>query len=286
MSVIETAYIVTARRGTYATTDVIRSITMTSQRTHCVIVVVDGPAVVLPEDLASVCTVLQRDTTVADTQPPAFQALNYCSQQGLAVHQYMLLDDECLVLGAGVDAWAAEQLCKTHIGVLGVGSVLDYTTNYRLALGTFAELEVPFELYTPSGPTLLDHVLWLSHHFVADLFSRGLFRPDMVLPSNVPYGTLLSWLAQILGYYQLVWGTADVSMPPLFVDDGRQHRQQPAPHILSSQFKLYRSVRRVSGYTEEYLREAYKRQRGEPAKDVTPVRPVLYPRPPALTELG
>lgn len=277
---VDTVFVIATSRGAYVATDLLRSLRWSCQSSHYVVLVDRAKNVAIPDDIKDGYTLLSvgQDTRVQD-QFAAGLGLKWCCDQQVQAQQYVVLDDKCLVMQRGVDTWALEHMRKTQVGLLGVKDRLDYEDAYTKVAPLMDRWDMPHALFVPGRDTIHEAVLYLSGNLVQTLFKRNLLVPDGADQWPLPYGPFISWAAQMLGFYQVGWGHMDQQMPPLYVNHTKHSRYQPAPHILHTQFKLYYSVRHVAGYSEERLRESFKRMRGEPAKDYDPVRPTLAPQP-------
>lgn len=280
MFAVDTVYVLPTGRDSYAVLDLLRSLRWGSRSSHYTVIVDRKKTVQLPADITDGCTVLtiDQDSEISD-QFVAGLGLKWCVDNGVTAKQFVLLDDKCMVLQPGLDVWALEQLAKQQVGLLGVKDRLNYEDAYSKVAPLLAVWELPHALFTPGPETLHEAALFIASPLVQEMFKRNLLLPPNVEQWPLPYGPYISWLTQMYGLYQVAWGSMDLQMPPLYVNHTRHSRFQPAPHILNPQFKLYYSARNVMGYTEERLRESYKRMRGEQAKPFEPLRPTVSPQP-------
>lgn len=277
---VDTIYVIATSRGSYPAVDLVRSLRWSSLSSSYAVIVDRGKNVEMPADLTDGYTILQIDNdTGAQDQFVAGLGLKWCVDQGVKAKQFVVLDDKCLVMQRGVDTWALEHLQKTQIGVLGVKDRLNYEDAYQKVAPLMDRWDMPHGLFVPGSETVHEAVLYLSGPLVQTLFENNLLVPEGVEQWPLPYGPFISWASQMLGFYQVGWGHMDQHMPPLYVNHSKHSRFQPAPHILNTQFKLYYSVRNVPSYSEERLRESFKRMRGEEAKEFDPIKPTVAPQP-------
>lgn len=277
---VDTVYVLPTSRGPYAVLDLMRSLRWSSQSSHYTVIVDRAGNVQLPADITEGCTSLriEQDSGISD-QFAAGLGLKWCLDNSVKAKQFVVLDDKCLVLQRGLDTWALEKMANEQIGLLGVKDRLNYEDAYAKVAPLLALWELPHAMFTPGPETINEAVMFMSGLLVQEMFKRNMLLPPQVEQWPLPYGPYISWLAQMSGLYQVAWGSMDLQMPPLYVNHVKHSRYQPAPHILNTQFKLYYSVRNVMGYSEERLRESYKRMRGEPAKSFEPLRPTVSPQP-------
>jgi hypothetical protein len=280
-----TAFCIVTSRGTYPVLDLIQSIRWSCRQFVYVVVVDKSHTVTLPQGVADQVLQIEHAENVLDGFL-AGMAAKWVIDNGPQVDQFAFLSDECLVTQPGLDAWFDGVLARTQVGLLGVLDRSDYRDAYRRCAPIMDHWGMPHSSFTPDGHTLVSPVLFLSREAARTLFYRNLLFPDHCEQWPLSYGVFVSWAVQMGGLYQVGWGHTDKQMPPLFVYCQEQVRCQPAPHILSNAFMLYYSVRQVPGYSEEQLRETYKRIRGEPSQPIEPVRPVVSPQQQGPTTLG
>ena len=127
--------------------------------------------------------------------------------------------------------------------------------------------------------TLADDVLLLPYQATVHLQDAKLLVPDIAGLEQWPTtgGAYYSWSLQMTARRIVGWGLCDQPLPPLFVSCGNSPRI--APTLLSDSFLLYSSAAGVPHYTEEYLREVYKRHRGEVTREIPAFAPIVSPDP-------
>ncbi len=215
----------------------------------------------------------------------AAAALQWVINEGLQFRQVFMVDDHCLVTGMGLGAWGLDQAAK-GCQLIGVRDFLDYHDRFDACAPLLAEWGLPHENWEVTKPTLADGFYWLSSQAAANLFQANALAVPQPERWCIPFGAYLSWAAQMLGMYQVTWGQSDKQLPPFYIRRVTVGPLYPPPHILSAQFWLYRPARHAENYSEEALREIYKRVRGERYRPVPPLTPVVTPSVDTLTELG
>jgi len=276
---VDTLFVVATRRGSYVAHDLIRSIRWSSQQSHYTVVVDLAGDVEPLEDLKDGHGIIRASVGKAADGFGAGLGLQWAFDKGIQARQYVILSDACLLLRQGVDTWALPHMQKTQVGLLGVIDRLNVEDAYGKCASFFDSWNAPHHNLSPGPETLHEACLWLSNGLATAMYQKGLFTPEGCENWPLPYGPYISWTAQMLGFYQVGWGHMDKRLPPLYVNHTGRARHQPEPHILSAQFLVYYSARHCVSYTEENLREAYKRMRGEPAKTVDPWKPSVSPKP-------
>lgn len=284
---VDTIFVIATRRGTYAVLDLLSSIRWSCQQSHYVVIVDGGGDVALPESVQGGYAVLQVECAPATAA--GFMrgvGIRWAIDKGMRCEQYVLLDDACLVIQPGLDAWSLGHMRKTQVGMIGVMDRLSYEDAYTRCAPWMDMWNMPQSSFEPGANSVHEAAIFLSEAAASALYSRNLLMPDRCEQWPIPYGPFISWAIQMCGYYMVCWGHMDKQMPPLFVSHTKRSRFLPAPHILSSQFSLYYSLRHVPGYSEGELREAFKKMRGEDAKAIKPYRPAVYPQPAGPTVQG
>lgn len=208
----------------------------------------------------------------------AMESLSRAIADDVKFRRVVFLSNQCLVTGAGFDLFLGEQLTRSGAWLLGVRSPRDMTCAYAAALPFLYEWGVPHDAWESPPHVVCDDVLFLSPEFVQCLVSRSLDFPSQAERWPTTHAAYLSWVCQMFGGAQLVWGSADKALPPLYVGQ-RALGPQPPPQILSNQFSLYAPIDNALSYAGSDLREIYKKMRGEPAREVTGFGPVLSPGP-------
>jgi hypothetical protein len=277
---VNTVFIIATRRGSYPVLDILRSIRWSCAGSHYTVIVDRGKNVEVPEDIKDGYTILTIDQdTGAQDQFVAGLGLKWCIDKGVQADQYIMLDDKCLITQRGLDAWSLDNMQRTGLGLVGVKDRLNFEDAYAKVSPLMDRWDMPHALFLPGRETVHEAALFMSGGLIKTLFDKNLLVPEGAEQWPLPYGPFISWAAQMHGFYQVGWGHMDQPMPPLYINHTKHSRYQPAPHILNTQFRLYYSVRHVAGYSEERLRESFKKMRGEPAKDFDPVRPTVAPKP-------
>lgn len=195
-------------------------------------------------------------------------------QCGVTFRQLMLLADTCLVLTKGLDTWFSAHADAAHLGCVGVLERREYTEEFRKAIPCFIAWGMPHQAWERPPMTLADDVLLLPQAAVGRLQEAKLLVPEESQLAQWPThgGAYYPWALQMLGLRAVGWGLTDQAMPPLFVSSGKERL---APMLLSDRFALYSSVRDVPHYSEEYLREAYKKARGESTMTLPTFKPIV-----------
>jgi|GEM_PF-6637919 len=192
----------------------------------------------------------------------------WAMDRGIQFRQAILMSATCLIVARGLDAWCAERLRRTDLGLMGVQAWTNYADAYKRSLGLLAEWGVPFENWDCATEVLSSSFLCLSASFADLLFGRGWLFPERCEAWPANYGAFLSWTAQMFGYYKLACGHVNSPCPPLYVAlDTSVPVDHPAPMILHESFKLYCPVDRVRGYSEEEVRRIYAARRAGKYED-------------------
>lgn len=189
-------------------------------------------------------------------------ALGMLVDQGWQFGQAILLSEDSLLLGKGLDEWCGLRIKEQDAGVIGVEDRRCYMESFPSCAATFSGWDVPHEIFedAPNNKTVADPFQALSGVLVRDLFARNLLTPPDCAEWLLPFGPYISWVPQMLGYTQLLHGHMDRQLPPLYVNELRS-RQLPSPTILSQEFLLYHSLKGTCAFSANDLRVGYKRLR-------------------------
>lgn len=288
MFTVDTVYVLATSRGTYPIEDLVRSLRWSSLSSHYTVIVDRNNKINMPDDLKDGYTILRVEGQKAKVQDQfiAGMGIKWCLDQQIAAKQFVLLDDRCLITQKGADSWALEHMEKTGMGFIGVRDRLNYEDAYSKMTPYFDMWDLPHAQFIPGPETVHEAVLFISQPLAAAFYEKNLWSGEGVDQWPLPYGPYISWIAQMLGYFQVAWGAMDDPMFPLFVCPPAKSRMQLAPHVLSSQFRVYFSAQHVLGYSEEHVREMFKKVRGEPVSPREPMRPSVSPRRTGPTEEG
>ncbi|MHC4371711.1 MAG: hypothetical protein ACYSW8_29195 [Planctomycetota bacterium] len=276
---VESVFVIATSRGTYPVLDLFNSIRWSCQKPHYVVIVDRVGDVKFPDDVTEGYAIL-RVEQVPETKDGflAGAGVRWAIDKGITCKQYVLLDDACLVLQPALDSWSLEHLQKTGVGLLGVIDRLNYEDAFARCAPWMDLWNMPHAGFEPGPHSVHEAALFLSAAAASQLYQQNLLVPEGCGQWPIPYGPFISWAVQMHGQYMIGWGHMDKQMPPLFVGHSGRARFLPAPYILSTKFGLYYSLRSVISYSEEDLREAFKRMRGEVAKPITPYQPMVFPR--------
>ncbi len=182
--------------------------------------------------------------------------------RGITFRQLISMDIDCLPIGKGLDAWCLARLENTPTALVGVYDGTDCDA-YRRCAAALSQWGVPYENWDTAPAALATPFLCFSSAFVDVLFGRGWLYPPDCYDWPASYGAFVSWTAKMMGYSILACGHVDQPHPPFYVAPSGGPRRHPSPLILSSEFKLYSSVRHVWWYGEEQVRhECALRRKG------------------------
>jgi hypothetical protein len=182
--------------------------------------------------------------------------------------RYVLcLDDDALPIGRGLDDWAIRQMDTTAIDLLGVRDRVNYQPWWPQVPGLLGRW-MP-EALNVSGPldlnpeTIFYAINWMSRPLVDVLASRGLLVPDGCEEWTLWPDVYISWVAQLLGAYQVTWGQMDDPKPPIYGNHRNHMKFAPSPAILRRDFLIYHPIRFVTMHDEASLRDHYAARRRE-----------------------
>lgn len=195
---------------------------------------------------------------------PAFSwaaGVEHALQTGIPFTQVMCLSSDTLLLRRGLDTWLAEKLALYGKAVIGVRDAISYRSEYEAYAGVLYEWGWPISLTEAPAENIADGFCFFDFEFALEMFEKGWLNPVGSELWGLPWGTYLSWLVYSLGHSLVHYGYTDKPSAPFYLNNSADFRWQPAPHILSPEFLVYHSARRVTGYPEESLRDWVRSQR-------------------------
>lgn len=270
-----TLFVVSSRRGAYFVEDLVAALRWSATGRHHILTVDEtgGSLNLQPGDGWSAA-----NSKLDPMASPGFHrlaAVQAALEQGAKFQYLVLLDEQCLVLGRKLDEWFTPALDKdTQLGLLGVQERTGRAQLFRQSLGLLVEWRVPHERWEQPPASLSPYALFAPLRLVLALRERNLLVPPDCQRWQGHYGTYLSWVSQMLGFRAVIWGYTDKPLPPLLLHEGDCTNQMP-PTVVSEQIGVYAPAHRVLAYAEQDLREIGKRNRGESARYVQPLSPVL-----------
>lgn len=243
--------------------DQLDAITWSCKWTHRVIVI-DQSSRGLGIPGTPICDVvrLPRELQRISTGFQQLAALANYINQGWQFGQAILLRDDSLPIGKGLDEWCGKQVKDNGAGLLGVEDRNVYYESFPACATMFAYWDVPHQTWedAPSTKTVAEPFQVLSASLIWDLFGRNLLPPPECHEWVYPFGPYISWVSQMLGHTQILHGHMDRQLAPLYVNELRS-RQLPSPTILSPAFLLYHSLKGTCAFSANDLRVGYKRIR-------------------------
>ncbi len=260
---VKTLFIVCAHRGSSQVLDLVESIRWSCQDSSFTLLVDECACLQLPGDGETYATLAMSNGS--DDMHRGFRqlaAIYFAVNRGWQFERVVMLSDDSLLIGRGFDAWLAKAMSENTAGLLGVEDRLNYEDAFPTISQLLSEWAVPHEHWEapPSPKTVQPACYALSRALVDKLYERRLLPPEGYNRWPLGFGCYLSWVAQMLEFYQALWGHMDRAKPPLYVNY-HHGRYLPAPQILSPAFLLFHSLRGVTGYTESELRDGYRQFR-------------------------
>lgn len=221
------------------------------------VLVTVGPKALLPENLAAAPAV------VCEAAPNRrfdwAQGVLAAIEAGIQFSQVFALSSDTLLLRRGLPQWLASQIEYHGRVVIGVRDSTSYASELDAMVGVLYEWDWPTNLLEVSAENLADGFFLSSRAVLEELYQRHWLVPPGCQRWPLPYGVYLSWLMYSLGNSVKYLGQTDRPQPPLYLSE--QRNWQPSPHVLSAEFLVYHSAKRVTGYAEESVRAWAKAQR-------------------------
>lgn len=276
MSEVDTLFVISSSRGEYALDDLLNAIAFHNpqeSQTHTTIAIDETGQI---EHLDSQGHFYLTNADPADESASGFkraQGVAWAISQGIQFKQAILLDDSCLIYGGSLSQFCLQHSQKPGVGAIGVGHAVSGEAKWQAVTNLFYEYALPHEFFQHAPLMFADAFLVYSRPFVDALTNRGLLVPPHAERWTAGYGAYAAWVSLMLGFYSVAWGYTHKVLPPFCVLPTNQFA--PAPHILSDRFMLFSPLTAIPGYSESDIREMYKRQRGEAAREVAPFGPTV-----------
>lgn len=193
------------------------------------------------------------------------EGIRFALGHGIDFRYVLCLDDDALPIGRGLDDWAIRHMDHTAIDLLGVRDRVNYQTHWpqvSALLGRWLPEARNVRGAIDLAPeTVFYAVSWMSRGLVDALHGRDLLVPEGCDDWPLWPDVYISWVAQLLGAYQVTWGHMDMPRPPLYGNHRNHMRFAPDPRILRRDFLVYHPIRYVTCYDEATLRAHYARAR-------------------------
>ncbi len=271
---VDTLFVISSHRGDYVITDMRAAIAANTNNRGVFTVVVDETGSLGTSASDSNWAIIKSPLPVeAACGFHRAAGLKWAIDAGMAHRQVIFLDDTCLLTAPGLDEFFTKHTQRDGVGVIGVGTRSGSASAWEQGRAQLFEWHVNTDGWEKAPPVLCDDILILSGPFAGRLYTEGLLTPPGC-ERWLGYGAYLSWVAHMLGFYVVSWGLDTKPLPPLYVSHG-QGQYLPAPHLLRSEFLAFSPITKLLSYSESDIRELYKQQRGEPARDVVKLQPLV-----------
>lgn len=272
---VDTLYVISSWRGDYVLDDMLAAIAWSSTRSFFVIVVD------LSKQVQQLTAPGKYQIVHSDLPPETCEGfhraagLKWAIDTGIAYKQVIMLHDTCLPVTQTLDSFFIEQMQPDGLGVLGVHASLNGERAWQDARTQLFQWKVPTEAWERPPISLCDDFLVLAPRLASLLYLRNLLVPPGC--SNWPgtYGSYISWVCQMLNMYVVGWGYETKPLPPVYVSH-TQGQYLPAPHLFGQRLLVFSPINKIMGYAEGDIRELYKQQRGERAREIAKLKPVVH----------
>jgi len=212
------------------------------------------------------CHILQSNTrrhTPAAVGYKVNEGIAWAIDQGMPFEMVMVLDDDALPIGKGLDVWALNILeDDPEIGLLGVmddmlaRKAYSKPSNVEKMMDAMKKWHNVSEWVSPKDNIF--YAVNFQPRSIVELFNQqGVLHPSReVWPC--PCETYQSWMTEFFGYKQKFWGMyPDDLVPPLYsMHHGSVHPEDPRK--ISLDFKIHHSIRNVKNVGEWEIRKHYR----------------------------
>lgn len=279
---VDTLFVTASPRGAVAVADMVDMLEWAYPKNNWAMVGLLPAGVQLPaNDPATHARlrfqVLAHRTTVSTGFEMAL-AVQTVLAEGTAIRRVIMLADTCLITSQNPFE-AIEEKLEQHsgIGLAGVINTRRSRFEWSHNNSQLFELGLPVTRWEKQPASLIDDALILTAPFLAWLQQNNKWVPPRIDDWVGTFGTYISWVSQLAGFFMLGWGSDIKPLPPLCLLSNTVNTI--APQLLSqSLVTVFSSLRTVSGYSEEQLRAVFRAVRGTHRSDMPIVKnqPVLF----------
>jgi hypothetical protein len=194
------------------------------------------------------------------------EAIKFAIEQGIEFKVVLVIDDDTLAIGQGFDAWAVDQVETYSVDLLGARDRVSYQQRWEDA-SSWLEPFMPLEARRIRGAidlnpeTIFYAIHWLSGTMARVLHARNLLVPPGCESWQSWPDVYISWVVHLLGGYQVCWGAMDAPRAPFYANHINAMASAPRPQILHPDFKLYHTIKGVAHFSEQQIRDHYRRVR-------------------------
>lgn len=197
------------------------------------------------------------------------EGLAWAVSRGIVFKMAMVLDDDALPIGKGLDDWAMSVFKGSpSAGYLGTKDSVDSMSRYNNSgkrdkgqKWLSERIELP-EGWSPPTENIFYAVNFQTSDFVCGMMLNDLCKPEMDSWADIlPCEVFQSWCCELLGFDQIFWGQYPNDLKPPLYSMHHGSVKPPDPRTLSSDYLVHHSVRHVDQVSESIIRDYYKRQR-------------------------
>jgi len=259
---VKTLIVVATCNGPDVMLDQLDAIKWSCQDSYEVVVVDDVGGLSLP------CTVLRSNGKIKKPGTVGFkvnEGIKWALDH-IDFEMVMVLDDDALPIGKGLDTWALDIFKKNpNAGLIGTMDDVKACAMYSEPARVNRMLEqlkqwILVDNWIPPKEVVFYAVNFQSRACVEKLNSMGMLNPDKeIWPS--PCETFQSWVTLLAGFELYFWGRyPDQLKPPLY---SMHHGSisPPDPRTIVSEFLVHHSIRRIQGVDEWTIRKHYQNMR-------------------------
>jgi hypothetical protein len=261
--VIDTLFVFASNRSQYIFTDQMDAIRWTCEdRSFHVAVIDDGNNYGVPGT--------HGDYSLVHSKVPSQkhlsgfknnEALRWAIDHGYDFQQVIFMDDDSLPIRKGLDAWSLATMGRTGVDLLGVEDRVNYQPYWHEYEPLFREWGVDTEGWYPPSASIFYATCFLSRAAALNLYTKNLLVPRGCDKWTLWPDIYLSWIVALTNGYVMRWGHMDQPRAPLYLNHMNHMRHAPDPRILHEDFLVYHTLKGVHSYSEEELREIYKKVR-------------------------
>lgn len=263
---VDTLAVFTTNRGPGLIQDHVDAIRHAHDGTLLVVVVVDNLAAGKAYHETETHVLVKSEIEGGNIRLSGFknnEGVQWAIDQGIDFTSVFFLDDDCLPIGRGLDTWALGILESNAADLLGVEDRVSYQQEWAAARSSL-EGWMPKEAQRITSVVSLNAITvfyagcWLSGAMAKTMRARNLLVPPDCKNWWTWPDVYISWVVHLLGGYQVTHGSMNRPKAPLYLNHKNHMASAPDPAILHPDFKLYHTIKFITGVSEQEIRERYR----------------------------
>lgn len=259
----ETLFVISTNRGRHVVEDQVDAILWSCEGRPCHIIIVDDDNTIDVGDHGHFTVI--KSQTFKNKNMSGFknnEGIQFALNQDIPFGQIILMDDDSLLIGKGLDIWAVDQIHRQRVDLVGTQDRVNYQDCWPHWRSLYIEWGCEkAEAWLPGAGSVFYATCAMSRRIAETMMTHNMLIPEGHKRWGLWPDTYISWTVQLLGGYMAFCGHMDKPKAPLYMNHTGCMRWAPDPRILRSDFLVYHPLRSVSMASEEELRLFYSRFR-------------------------